>query len=53
MFHFSLFFQMFKYCVTDETFDSYLEQNVPNVEQRTVLAERAYEVNEYGYTGAG
>lgn len=45
--------QMFKFGCSDATFDKYLAQNIKNVGKRNELSKRAYEANEWGYTGAG
>ena len=47
------FIQMFKYGCSDQTFDKYLAQNIKDEDKRNELSRRAYQANEWGYTGAG
>ncbi|MBO9672198.1 MAG: hypothetical protein J7577_02045 [Sphingobacteriaceae bacterium] len=46
------FIQMFKFGCSDATFDKYLAQNIKDADKRNELSKRAYEANEWGYTGA-
>lgn len=51
--HLTGLIQMFKYGCSDETFDKYLAQNIPDKVRMQEISEKAYEVNKWGYTGAG
>jgi AAA domain (dynein-related subfamily) len=51
--HLTGLIQMFKYGCSNETFDKYLLQNITDITKRKELSDRAQEVNEWGYTGAG
>ena len=47
------FIQIFKFGCSDATFDKYLAQNIKDPDKRNEISKRAYEANEWGYTGAG
>ncbi|MFN0292509.1 AAA family ATPase [Pedobacter helvus] len=51
--HITGLIQMFKYGCSDATFDKYLAINVADSVEREQLSEKAYELEEWGYTGAG
>lgn len=51
--HLTGFIQMFKYGCSDETFDKYLAQNITDPVRLEEISDKAYEVNKWGYTGAG
>lgn len=51
--HLTGLIQVFKINVTNETFDYYLEQLIPNQETHDRLSEMAYAVDYPGFTGAG
>lgn len=51
--HLTGFIQMFKYGCSDATFDKYLAQNITDPDRRKEISEKAYEVNKWGFTGAG
>jgi hypothetical protein len=51
--HLTGLIQMFKHGCKDGTFDKYLEQNIADKIRRDEISEEAYEINEWGYTGAG
>ena len=51
--HLTGFIQMFKYGCSDETFDKYLAQNITDPARLEEISDKAYEVNKWGYTGAG
>lgn len=51
--HLTGFIQMFKYGCSDQSFDKYLAQNITDQFRRETISEKAYEADEWGYTGAG
>lgn len=51
--HLTGMIQMFKYGVTGDTFDYYMEQNIQDAHRREQLSDLAYEIDQDGYTGAG
>lgn len=51
--HLTGFIQMFKYGVSNDTFDKYLAQNIKDSVRLQELSDMAYEIGKWGYTGAG
>jgi hypothetical protein len=45
--------QMFKYGCKDKTFDKYLAINITDTGRRNEISDKYYEVDQWGYTGAG
>jgi hypothetical protein len=51
--HLTGFIQMFKWETGDDTFDKYLLQNIADKKKHDEIYNKAYEIEEYGYTAAG
>jgi hypothetical protein len=51
--HLTGLIQLFKHGCSNDTFDKYLDQNVADLTKVEEISEKAYEVNQWGYTGAG
>lgn len=51
--HLTGLIQMFKYGCSNPTFDKYLAQNITDKVRMQEISDKAYEVAEWGYTGAG
>jgi hypothetical protein len=51
--HLTGLIQMFKFGCKDETFEKYLAINVADMQRREELNNQTFEINQWGYTGAG
>ena len=51
--HLSGLIQLFKNNCSNETFDNYLERNIPDNKIRKIISDEAYSIGENGFTNAG
>ena len=51
--HLSGLIQLFKHNCSNETFDNYLERNIPDNKIRKIISDEAYSIGENGFTNAG